>query len=1279
MKKFLLLSAFILISLLGFAQPANDNCSTAQNLGTLPTPAACPNGVGSSVNVVGTTINGTYPLPYTYLLGCQTGGDQPGPAVDVWYRFVASGNSVTINITPGNAPILQNPSIALWSGTCNNLSGVNCDNNGTNNGNNTATFEPITPGQTYYIQISGMTSTSVGNFNMAVNASNDCNNCLQVSSLTATPSPINGTYQPGQTINFCYTITTFTQVSANWLHGVIPTFGNGWDLTTLTTTPSAACATNGSWQWYNTNTSSATGNVTGPGFYFNSGAQPAGNNYGDANSAGCTRTFCWSIKTKNTCTSGSNLSISINTTSDGETGSWTSPACQGDPNYNFSSSLNCCSTTASGTPPTCFNGTNGSATATPNGVAPYTYSWNTTSVQNGQTATNLSPGNYMVTVTDNGNCVSTATVSLTNPPQITTVMNSTNVTCNGANNGQATVTPNGGTPPYTYSWNTTSVQNGQTATNLSPGNYMVTVTSANNCQVTNTVTITEPSPISVVVTSTSSTCGQPNGSATATPSGGTAPYTYSWNSTPVQTGGIATGLPSGNYTVTVTGTGSCTATGTVNISQSGSLTATATSTDVRCFGGNDGTATVTPSGGTNYTYLWNTTPPQNLATANLSAGTWSCTVTSGQCSTSVSVTIAQPTQLASAITTTGVSCNGGSNGTATATPTGGTSPYTYSWNTIPTQVGQTATGLMSGTYSVIISDANNCQISASANITQPTALSLVVTNSQNPTCFGGNDGSITVSSSGGVGPTFIYTLNSGTGQTSPTFSNLGSSNYTITVSDGSCQTQVTQQLTQPTQVSSISSVTNPSCATNNNGQILLTPTGGNPTYTFAWSNSSTSNPLTGIGGGTYSVTIRDANNCQITLTGIVVTQPLPLVTNPQTTNSTVCIGQSTFLAINPSGGTTPYVHNWSNGATQAAISVSPSTTTNYTFTTTDANNCTTTGSILITVYPQLAVTSTATQGTICIGQSTQLSAFGSGGNGGSYVYTWNPGNLTGQTVSVNPQTSTNFTVSVSDNCSPASTSTLVISVSQSPQVIYSTTNLSGCEPLTVTFTNSTPNSATCLWQILGNTSSNCVVTQSFQSAGTYSVQLQVTNSFGCQASSSPIIVNVYPIPDENFTSNPQVTNIYEPTISFQNLSTSGSYTWNFGDGFTSQLSNPAHEYSDTGTYVVQLIVTSQYGCKDTTYSTVYVDEIFSVYMPNAFTPNGDTKNETFGPVIIGSDSWNMSIYNRWGEMIYQSDGNFWDGTVENQKVQQDTYIWKLQVVANDKKRYQFVGKVTLIR
>jgi len=1280
MKKILLITTFLLSSLFTWAQvPANDNCSTATNLGTLPNPAACPSGVGTAVNVTNqTNIGATAPSPYTTLLGCQTGGNQPGPALDVWYRFTASGNQVNINITPGTAPVLQSPAITLWTGSCGGLVGVGCDNNGTAGGNNTALFQPLTPGQVYYIQVSGMNISSAGNFNLSVQATNDCNNCLQVGNLTVSPAPVNGTYLPGTTVNFCYNITQYTQVSSNWLHGVTFNFGAGWNPATIVSNPPASCSGSGTWNWYNSWTSSATSTTWGPGFGYNHNtpvdANP-GNNFGD-NCSTPNWNFCWSIQTDAVCTgSNTNLNFTINTSGDGESGSWSSIACQGDPNFQFSAVLACCNATAVGTNPTCNGGNNGTATVTPTGTAPFTYLWS--NGQTTQTATGLVAGTYTVTVTDNNSCVSTATVTLINPPAMTAPITSTNVTCNGGNNGSATVNPTGSVGPYTYLWS-----NGQTtpiATGLVVGTYTVTVTSATGCTVTNTVTITQPTPITITTTTVSATCGLLNGSATANPSGGVGPYTYLWSNG--QTTQTATGLGVGVYTVTVTGVGGCTTTATTTISSTGSITASATGTNVSCFGGNNGSATATGVGAGPYTYLWSNGQTTQTATG-LVAGTYTVTVTSAGCTATATVIITQPTQLTAAITTTNVNCNGGNNGSANVTPNGGVGPYTYSWNTTPIQTTPTAINLIAGTYNVTVTDFNGCTVVSSANITQSTALTLTVGSSTNPTCFGGTNGSITVNGNGGTG-SYLYSINSGPNQVSPTFTGLGTGSYTIVVTDvNGCTSNVTTTLTQPTSITATPVITNVTCNGGSNGQITLVVAGGTGPYTYLWSNGGTTNPLTGLTAGTYSVIVTDVNGCTLNLTNLTVTQPSALTINPIATPPTICIGQSSNLTSNPTGGTGPYTYLWTNGATTQNTSVSPLTTTTYTVQVTDANGCNINGSVTVNVNPPLTGGTSASPSTICAGSSTTLTATASGGDGGPYNFTWVPGG-SGQTINVNPTNTTTYVVTISDGCGPNITSTVTVTVNPNPNVTFSTTPLSGCQPLTVTYTNTTPGVSNCVWTINGVPTNSCVVTQTFPIQGTYTSTLSVTDVNGCVGTSGGVVTNVYPNPIASFTVTPPIVNILEPLVTFNNISSAGSYQWNFGDGsMTTNVMSPTHVYGDTGTFTVQLIVTTQNGCTDTTYGTVYVSDVFSIYIPNIFTPNSDGKNDTFTPVVTGYDFYEFWIFNRWGEMIYYSttSGTPWDATYLGKTVQDGVYIWKVHAKEKDNvKHHTLVGHVTVLK
>ncbi|MBN9386397.1 MAG: SprB repeat-containing protein, partial [Chitinophagaceae bacterium] len=311
----------------------------------------------------------------------------------------------------------------------------------------------------------------------------------------------------------------------------------------------------------------------------------------------------------------------------------------------------------------CNGGSNGSVVITPSGgTGPYTI----TPAQTG-----LAAGNYTFTVKDANGCSINVPVIITEPSLITATTAITNVSCNGGNNGSVVITPSGGTGPYTIT---------PTQTGLTASNYTFTVTDANGCSINVPVTIAQPTPITTTSTTTNVACnGGSTGSATVTASGGTPPYSYSWNTTPVQTTATASGLAAGSYTVTVTDANGCTKTATVAISQPTTITATTAITNVSCNGGSNGAVVITPSGGTGpYTI----TPAQT----GLTAGNYTFTITDANgCSINVPVIITQPSPITTASTTTDVACNGASTGTATVTASGGTPPYSYSWNTTPVQ------------------------------------------------------------------------------------------------------------------------------------------------------------------------------------------------------------------------------------------------------------------------------------------------------------------------------------------------------------------------------------------------------------------------------------------------------------------------------------------------------------------------------------------------------------------------------------------------------------------
>ncbi|HEX3166975.1 MAG TPA: hypothetical protein VHQ93_11995, partial [Chitinophagaceae bacterium] len=383
MKASYTLLPLLLFASVIFAQPANDNCTSAQNI-PLPITPACPNGNGPTVTISGTTINATPSNPYLYMTGCSTGGNQQAPALDVWYSFVATGTLLHLNLNSS----FGMPNIALWTGSCAGLLGIECAR-GNNSGVLNFTYPGLSPGTTYFIQVSGNTSTAQGNFSFTIDNDIDCNSCLTSASFTANPAPFNGTYVAGQTVQICFTVNGFNQTSLNWLHGIEYTFGPGWDLSTLQTVTPSECNANppgpgngsGTWTWYNSVTQSISPFSThGPGYFFESNDDAetanAGNNFGDYTDGSCSWTFCITLKVSTTCVNGQSLNVTVNTLGDGESGSWTSPACLGDPNYTFNPTMVCCApvSAAAITQPTCATPTGTITITTPAPSAGITYS-----------------------------------------------------------------------------------------------------------------------------------------------------------------------------------------------------------------------------------------------------------------------------------------------------------------------------------------------------------------------------------------------------------------------------------------------------------------------------------------------------------------------------------------------------------------------------------------------------------------------------------------------------------------------------------------------------------------------------------------------------------------------------------------------------------------------------------------------------------------------------------------------------------------------------------------
>lgn len=661
------------------------------------------------------------------------------------------------------------------------------------------------------------------------------------------------------------------------------------------------------------------------------------------------------------------------------------------------------------TPDTCNRGVGRIVSTVSGGTSGYTYVWSNSGTT--ATITNLIAGNYTLTVNDANNCSSTAAGTITEVmTNITVNASHTNVLCNGGNSGSATVSPTSGTQPYGYLWSNSGTTS--TINNLVAGTYTVTVADGGGCSATASQTVTQPNAITIGTTITPDTCARSVGKIVVNVSGGISGYTYLWSN--AQTTSSIQNLNGGNYTLTVTDANNCSSTiaATVTIA-GGNITANTSHTNVLCNGGNTGSATVSPTSGTQpFTYLWSNNGTTSTIN-NLTVGTYTVTVNDvNSCSATSSQTVTQPNALTSSATSNQPACNGGSNGSITLQPLGGTPSYSYNWSNGATTI--TAQNLSAGNYSVTILDANNCSIITSVQLNQPTAISLS-SNSSNATCAG-NDGSASVSANGGT-PNYSYQWN--TGATASAVQNIPAGIYLVTVTDANnCTATSSATVNAPGGVSVNSSSANILCF-GQTGSASVVVTSGLSPYSYNWNTGATTSSITITSGGNFSVTVTDGNNCSAISNFTISAPSAALNATPSSTHAT-CAGNDGTASLSVNGGTPNYTYNWSNGATSS--SQNNLQTGNYFATVTDVNNCSVTVVANVGSSGSVTLTSNSTT-TNCFGGSDGSATVNTIAGAAPFTYNWSSGATT-QTAS--NLSAGNYSVTVTDGNSCISSATVTV-------------------------------------------------------------------------------------------------------------------------------------------------------------------------------------------------------------------------------------------------------------
>ncbi len=697
---------------------------------------------------------------------------------------------------------------------------------------------------------------------------------------------------------------------------------------------------------------------------------------------------------------------------------------------------------ATTTNPTCNGGANGSVTI--NGStnpAGYTYALGTAAYQTSGTFSGLGAGTFLFHTKNSNGCIRDTSITLTQPAALTVSKTQTNVLCNGGSTGSATLTAGGGTTPYQYALGSGTYGSSNVFSGLAAGTYTLNVKDANNCTATTTVTITQPAALTVSASQTNVLCnGGSTGSATLTAGGGTTPYQYALGSGTYGTNNVFNGLAAGTYTLNVKDANNCTTSTSVTITQPAALTANKTQTNVLCNGGSTGSATLIAAGGTTpYQYaLGSGAYSTNNVFNGLAAGTYTLNVKdANNCTTSTTVTITQPAALTVSASQTNVLCNGGSTGSATLTAGGGTTPYQYALGSGTYGSSNVFNGLAAGTYTLNVKDANNCTISTTVTITQPAALTANKTQT-NVLCNGGSTGSATLTAGGGTTP-YQYALGSGTFGSSNVFSGLAAGTYTLNVKDANnCTASTTVTITQPAALTVGASQTNVLCNGGATGSATLTAGGGTTPYQYALGSGAygTNNVFNGLAAGTYTLNVKDANNCTAS-TSVTITQPAALTANKTQTN-VLCngglTGSATLTAV---GGTAPYQYALGSGTYSTNNVFNGLTAGTYTLNVKDANNCTANTSVTIT-QPALLTVSASQTNVLCNGGSTGSATLTAGGGTTPYQYALGSGTY-GTNNLFNGLAAGTYILNVKDanNC----TATTTVTITQPAALTLVTSNV----------------------------------------------------------------------------------------------------------------------------------------------------------------------------------------------------------------------------------------------
>lgn len=921
-----------------------------------------------------------------------------------------------------------------------------------------------------------------------------------------------------------------------------------------------------------------------------------------------------------------------------------------------------------------------------NGTSPYQYAIGTGSFSTTNTFSGLFSGTYVLHIKDANNCLKDSTFILNDSISVHANATVTNVLCNGDATGAITLSGFGGTSPYDYRKNPGSFSTTNSFTGLAAATYTFRVRDIDSCYLDTSIAITQPVRITSTSVVSNVLCfGQSNGSITITGAGGVGPYTYAIGSGSYSSTNLFSGLTAGSYTLHIKDANNCIKDTIITVTQPAVLAfSNIAIVQPICNSTATGSITITGTGGTTpYTYAINASAyiSSNIF-VSIAAGSYAMHLKDNNgCTVDSTVTVGEPTAIIPSLQVKKSTCTPLNDGRVIVNATGGVPAYTYAVGSGLYSSVNSFTPLATGSYTFHIKDTRGCVKDTTMNLLD----SIVVTANyviSNIKCFADSSGFITINPTAGV-PVFTYAKGSGSFAAPNTFYGLPIGTYVIHIKDNlGCTKDTSITLTQPTALTPFASFTEPSCNGYANGTVTIGAFGGTPPYSYAMGTGTyvASGSFTGVKGGTYTFHIKDANNC-IHDTTITVTEPTPLVYGSMNITNVLCNGDSSGQVVMiASGGTPAYTYAYDN---------SPYTTTGSTVTglkmgihimrIKDAKGCYRDSVLTITEPPKLILMlPTVTPPTCESFTDAEIIADAAGGVK-PYMYSINSGAYS-PSGTFNNLSEGQYLVIVKDlnGCTDDTT----VNLSGYPHIVFDEIKVTpvscfgytdgkvelqvsgGIQPLKYQFNNGQVGTVTSFFDLV---------------TGTY--KIRVIDSKNCTKDTTAYVAT----PDKLKTAlkvTPNDCEGYDDGGSVKAEVIGGTQPYNYKWSIEKSTNSDIIYNLANGRYMVW--VTDNNSCKDSTVSEVVYNNCCKIFIPDAFTPNGDGKNDIIRVLYKGDFLLKtFMIYNRYGQRVFETNDTrgAWDGVYKGQPQDMDTYNYYIKGICgnNGTQEVEYKGTIMLVK